>query len=225
MWLSYIFTAEWSHWLFCEAYIEGQDWWLEEELEGPLWKSGWEKRTWAMQPAVETHPYKEMSSIPDQFRRGEKERKSEVIFKFPIWTARWMAVLFTDGKHRRSWLQESEWWGQCCEAELSVSLRYSGAAQCYEVYQAGAWVGSLSWRKRWGSHLHKKCNWSHNRGKCCLGNLKQWFLNFIRLWNPSLISPRLMHRSTYWLCCNRGEQARAYFLPCFYMSSVPSSHQ
>lgn len=136
--------------------IEGQDWWLEEELEGSLWKSGWEKRNWAMQSAVGTHPYKEMSSIPDLFRRGEKERELGVILKFPIWTARQMVVQYTDGKHRRSWLQESEWWGQCCDVELSVSLRYSRAAQCYEVYQAGAWVGSLSWRKRWRNHLHKK---------------------------------------------------------------------
>lgn len=153
-----------------------------------------------------------MSSIPDEFRRGEKERGSGVILKLPIWTARWMAVLFTDGKHRRSWLQESAWWGQCCDAELSVSLRYSGAAQCY---QAGAQAGSLSWRKRWGRHLHEKCNWSHNRGKRCLGNWKQWFLSLIRLWNSSIICPRLMHISTCWLCYNRGEQARAYSLPSF----------
>lgn len=74
--------------------IEGQDWWLEEELEGSLWKSGWEKRNWAMQSAVGTHPYKEMSSIPDLFRRGEKERELGVILKFPIWTARQMVVQY-----------------------------------------------------------------------------------------------------------------------------------
>lgn len=83
MWLSSISTAEWLHWLFCEAYAEGQDWWLEEELEGSLWKSGWEKMTGAMQPAVGTHPCKERSSIPDQFRRVRRKGNQECFSSFP----------------------------------------------------------------------------------------------------------------------------------------------
>ena len=79
----------------------------EGTLRWSRWKSGWEKLTWALQPAggLETRGCSPTTEGGAPFQiisvRDEKERESGVIPQFPMWIPRWMAVLFFEMENTR----------------------------------------------------------------------------------------------------------------------------